>query len=360
MQLCFTLLFNLIFYIRPNSQTHLSVNGKSMYRARRILMIHLSPNKADGFSSRIECDPIMLDKSNSTTNRVRSFRTRASRVWTVQRMRSGPTWLNKSENVKTNLLWSPGTTADINFFRFPTRVARGIFETRGPPRPIPRLCSGWQYVYLVAAHMRSINYTDSATQTYPSPSLFPMWRFFRSLSCSLPSSPRNCLPAWPPSPRLHHLSHILFPYYPSFSISLVPHLRRLQCSLATQTTRTSEYCMADVTSEVTVATMQLQAHVATATVVDLICGSLFTASGLSPCTNGTACRLQAIFRLLANNPKMRWSRHNREIPYIIVNYMREYTISWFYHEQQHFTTSFACAASFLTSRRARSFNLLSW
>lgn len=127
-------------------------------------------------------------------------------------MRGDPTWLNKSENVKTNLLWSPGT-ADINFFRFPTRVARGIFGTRGPPRPTSRLCSGWQYVYPVAAHMRSINYADSATQTYPSPSLFPMWRLFRSLPCSLPSSPsQNCLPAQLPS-RVCIVSCILCPSY---------------------------------------------------------------------------------------------------------------------------------------------------
>ena len=192
-----------------------------MYRPQKITTIHLSPDKADGFSSLIdiECDSIMLDKSNSATNHIRIFRTRASRIWIVQRIRSGPTWLNKSENVKTNLLWSPGTTADINFFRFPTRVARGIFETRGPPRSIPRLHSGWQYVYPVAAHMRSINYTDSATQTYPSPSLFPMWRLFRALFPTLfHSSPSNCLPARPSSSRLHHLPYILFSFCLSFSI----------------------------------------------------------------------------------------------------------------------------------------------
>lgn len=140
-------------------------------------------------------------------------------------MRGGPTWLNKSENAKTNLLWSPGTTADINFFRFPTRVARGIFGTRGPPPShlSESVLSAWQYVYPVAAHMKSINYADSVTQTYPLPSLFPMWRLFRSFPCSLPSSlPSGIVSlAWPPS-RVRIISRIPVPLLRSLALPPPP------------------------------------------------------------------------------------------------------------------------------------------
>ena len=155
-----------------------------------------------------------------------------------------------------------------------------------------------------------------------------------SLSLSLfHSSPRNCLPARPSSSRLHHLSYILFPYYcPSFSIRW----SRISdaCAMLTRDTNNAHFgilhgrCNERSYRGYNAVT---SAHVATATMVDQICGSLFTVSVLFSCTNATVYCLQAIFRLLANNPKTRWSRHN-EIPYIIVNYMREYRISWFYHE----------------------------
>lgn len=85
----------------------------------------------------------------------------------IERILGGLTRQNKSENAKTNLLWSPSTTADINFFRFPTRVARGIFGTRRVPRFSHPFYILRMVVYIPggAAHMRSINYADSATKT---------------------------------------------------------------------------------------------------------------------------------------------------------------------------------------------------
>lgn len=115
----------------------------------------------------------------------------------IERILGGLTRQNKSENAKTNLLWSPSTTADINFFRFPTRVARGIFGTRR----VPRFSHPFYILRMVvcipggAAHMRSINYADSATKTAREREreswLFPMWRLFRFLPLSSTSS-QNC------------------------------------------------------------------------------------------------------------------------------------------------------------------------
>lgn len=80
--------------------------------------------------------------------------------------------------------------------------------------------------------MRSINYADSATQTLH-PRCFlcdASFVLFPALFHPPPPLPRSISLS-----RLHHLPYSLF-VLSLFLRSLVPHLRRLQCSPATQTT----------------------------------------------------------------------------------------------------------------------------
>lgn len=133
--------------------------------------------------------------------------------------------------------------ADINFFRFPTRCPRYIRDTKGvrarTPYSVLTLCACVCVCIPSGAHMRSINYADSVMQTALLPRCFLCDASFVLFLLLSPSS-RDC-PSRSYRPLLH--TSVLRPISSVYRFSpcalppiLTPHLRRMQSSLATQTT----------------------------------------------------------------------------------------------------------------------------